>query len=451
MNRTTGRRSAGHRPAGSPKAAVRLVSLGAVLLGAALTPSPAGAQTGVFTVNGGAATQTGQTYAATAQDQSAVYVLHAGYLTLTDCVLTKVGDASSVDQSSRYGINAGLLVASGGAVTLSGSSITTNASGANGLFATGTGSAITMAGGAIDASGGSAHGVDVTYGGVITLTGVDVTTHGLSSSALATDFGGGTVTVVGGAITAANTSTDSRSAGIYSTGTISVTGAVVSSLGDCGGVIDGANSIHLSDTDLTGALHGIKIWKTAPSGGGATVLLDGGSLTSGTGDAFHVTDATGHAASASITVTGGATIHAGSGHILQVLGTSTATFMIDGAALTGTLRADSPATAIVSLENSASLKGSASGIGLGIDASSTWEVTKNSVLTTLSDPAGISGLTITNIVGNGHDVHYDAGLAANSYLGGQVYTLVNGGTLTPAIVPVHEGTWGSVKARFRSR
>ncbi len=42
-----------------------------------------------------------------------------------------------------------------------------------------------------------------------------------------------------------------------------------------------------------------------------------------------------------------------------------------------------------------------------------------------------SGTTITSIVGNGHTVTYDSSLAANSYLGGKTYTLVNGGTLSP--------------------
>jgi len=58
-------------------------------------------------------------------------------------------------------------------------------------------------------------------------------------------------------------------------------------------------------------------------------------------------------------------------------------------------------------------------------------VTADSVLTGLIDVSGISGTSITNIIGNGHDVTYDAGLAANSALGGKTYTLVDGGHLLP--------------------
>ena len=63
---------------------------------------------------------------------------------------------------------------------------------------------------------------------------------------------------------------------------------------------------------------------------------------------------------------------------------------------------------------------------------STWTVTGDSKLTSLSDTSGISGTSITNIYGNGHTVTYDKSLAANSALGGKTYTLNGGGTLTPA-------------------
>jgi hypothetical protein len=70
------------------------------------------------------------------------------------------------------------------------------------------------------------------------------------------------------------------------------------------------------------------------------------------------------------------------------------------------------------------------------DATSTWTVTADSTLTSLSG-ARISGptsagSTITNFVGNGHTVTYDATLAANGALGGGTYSLAGGGTLTPA-------------------
>ena len=133
---------------------MKTILTGLIMVAAALN---AQAQTGAYTLNGGTATQTGQTYAGTAADQSAVYVLNSGHLTMATCVVTKTGDASNVNNSSQYGINAGVLSASAGTVTITGGSVTTNASGGNGLFATGSGSAISMSDGTISASGGGAH------------------------------------------------------------------------------------------------------------------------------------------------------------------------------------------------------------------------------------------------------------------------------------------------------
>ena len=422
----------------------------AALLPAGIAVPAAFGQTGLYTLNGGSASETGQTYAATLTDQSAIYVLNAGHLVLTDCTMTKTGNSSSVNNSSQYGINAGILARSAGTVAITGGSITTNASGANGLFAAGAGSAISMSGGVISASGNGAHGVDVTYGGAITLSDVDITTNGQNSSALATDFGGGSVTVTGGTIVSSSTAPNSHSAGIYSTGDIVVTGATIVSHGDCGGVIDGANSITLTDTDLTGALHGIKTWKTAPMPGTASVTIDGGSLTASGGDAFHVTAETGNSASTAITVKGGATINA-SGVILHVLGSSTASFTADDVTLTGRLYAEDAADATATFQHDATLTGAISGIGLTMDSSSSWIVTSNSILTYLVDPDAISEGTVTNIIGNGRSVHYDASLAQNAYLGGGTYALVNGGVLTPDTVPVEGMSWGAVKAAFQEQ
>jgi hypothetical protein len=388
-------------------------------------------QTGAYTLNGGSAAQTGQTYAATLADQSAVYVLSSGQLTLGSCSITKTGDASNVNNSSQYGINAGILAASAGNVTLVGGTVTTNASGGNGLFATGSGSVISMSDGTLNASGGGAHGVDATYGGSITLTNVNVTTTGSSSSALATDFGGGTVTVTGGTIQAASTEAGSHSAGIYSTGTISVTNATVSSLADCGGVIDGANSILLTNASLTGATGGIRLWKTAPAQGSATVTIHGGSLTATSGDAFNITGSTGNGAAGIITLKGGAAIASSTNNIINVDKSSTAMVTLDGETLSGNLISDNTSTLTATLKNGTSLTGMISAAALTLDATSAWVLSANSYVTTFSDPSGISGTSVTNITGNGCNVYYDASLAANSSLGGKTYSLMNGGSLLP--------------------
>jgi len=109
---------------------------------------PGGSTTSVtyyatYKLDGGAAAQSNQTYTATATDTSAVWVSNSGALTLTNPTLTTSGNTSSQDNSSFYGLNAGLLVTSGSA-TVTGGSITTTGTGANGAFATGSGSSVSL-------------------------------------------------------------------------------------------------------------------------------------------------------------------------------------------------------------------------------------------------------------------------------------------------------------------
>ena len=66
--------------------------------------------------------------------------------------------------------------------------------------------------------------------------------HGIMAS------GGGTLTVEGGTM---NTS-GKDSPGIYSTGVISVTGATLTATGSEGAVIEGKNTVTLTDTHLSG-------------------------------------------------------------------------------------------------------------------------------------------------------------------------------------------------------
>jgi hypothetical protein len=392
-----------------------------------LAAGPASAQSGYYTLNGGSSTQSGQTYAATAADQSAIYVLNSGNLTLTNPTVTKTGDSSSVNTSSQYGLNAGILAASAGVVSIAGGSITTNASGSNGLFATGSGSAVSMTNGSIVTTATGSHGVDVTYGGAITLNNVTVRTSGDSASAgLSTDYGGGTVTATGGSVTTAG----SRSPAVYSTGTISVTGATMTATGGPGGVIDGANTINWTNCTLTAKTPLVKVFRSAPGSGTATVNINGGAYSITDGDAFWVTTSSG-AATAALTVKGGASILSSTGNLVNADTGSAVTLTLDGETLSGNLIADATSTVTATLKNSTTLTGSVTNAALTLEATSVWSVTADSTVTTIADSAAVSGSSITNIRGNGHLVYYNKNLSGNSYLGGGTFALVNGGYLLP--------------------
>lgn len=90
-------------------------------------------------------------------------------------------------------------------------------------------------------------GLHATYGGIITASNVDITTNEATSSTIATDRGGGTVTVSSGTATA----NGSKSAVIYSTGTMSATDLVGKSAKGEIAVIEGDNSITMTNCTMT--------------------------------------------------------------------------------------------------------------------------------------------------------------------------------------------------------
>ncbi len=196
-------------------------------------------------------------------------------------------------------------------------------------------------------------------------------------------------------------------------------------------MIDGANSITLTNTSLTGALNGIKIWKTAAATGNATVTVSGGSITATSGDIFFVTDETGNAADARINLSGDIGFSSGTGYLVNVTGASTAGLSATGASFSGDMTAETAGNLTVSLKNGSELEGAINSAAVTIDGTSSWTVTGESTLTTISDAEGISGTSVTNITGKGYNVYYDDDLSGNSYLGGMNYSLVGGGYLMP--------------------
>ena len=124
-------------------------------------------------------------------DESVVVVKDGGNLTLEDGTVTKTGDTSNTENSEFYGLNAALLVKEGSAMTVSGTDITTEAEGANALFATGENAVLAVQDVTIRTTGNSSRGMDATYGGTVTADNVTISTSGAHCAAVATDRGKG--------------------------------------------------------------------------------------------------------------------------------------------------------------------------------------------------------------------------------------------------------------------
>jgi len=417
-----------------------LASVSAILLGAAVTSTPAasagqtgpgqgarcGADTNASTVasyaqSSGTASQHDQSFVTSTSDLSSVDVSGGDYA-LSGSSVTKTGDTTSDDDSSFEGLNAAVLADSGGAVSLSGVNVYTDGEGANGVYDTGTGSLLTMYGCSVYTVASGSHGADATGAATLKLYGVDITTLGESSSGVATDRGGGYVTEYGGNVTVSG----SRSAAYYSTGDITAYDVKADSETDEGAVMDGSNELNLYRVDLTGDIGGVRLWNTLPFAmtTDGTALLDGGSLTVTGGDAFDAIDSL-----AVFDVEGHERVTE-TGDLLSATSASTAVLNADQEQLSGDVVADSTSTATVNLAQHSLWSGTADSAALSLSGGSVWIVTGDSSLTTVSGEQ-IHGDTVLGIIGNGHDVTYDAALSANSALDGKTFELAGGGELIP--------------------
>ncbi len=69
---------------------------------------------GAYTLSGGSATFSDRTFTASGADESGVLVKNSGVLSLKNSTIRTTSNSKSTDQSSFYGLNAGLLAESGG-------------------------------------------------------------------------------------------------------------------------------------------------------------------------------------------------------------------------------------------------------------------------------------------------------------------------------------------------
>jgi hypothetical protein len=416
---------------------------GALALAVVVTAASTVTYYATYKVDGTTATSASQTYTASAADTSAVLVTNSGTLTMTDPTISTTGDTSSTDNSSFYGLNAGLLVTTGSTATVTGGTITTTGKGANGAFAYGTGAKLTMTNMTIKCSGDGGHAFMATGAGTVIANNLTMVTTGQSSSVVATDRGSGTITVNGGTIT----SSGYNSASIYSTGAITVNNATMVANGAEGAVIEGSNTINVNNSSMTVNKEkwGIMVYQSMSGdaeGSSGTITLTGGSFkyTPTAGPLIYSTNATSYVNWNGVAVTNNSGVLAqaaagnwgtsgsNGGHLVMVM---------NGQTLSGAMTADSISSLNVTLKNSSALTSAvntaatAKTVAITMDATSTWTLAGNSYVTTLADSAGVSGSTITNITGNGYNLYYDATASANSYLASGTFTLVGGGYLLP--------------------
>lgn len=319
-----------------------------------------------------------------------------GTLTLEDCTITKTGDTSTSqgsDDTSFYGINSAVKAGTGSTsassatavINMTGGTVTTNAKGANAFFAYGADSKLVISDVTVNCTARASRGLIATYGGTIEASNLTITTNEETSSVIATDRGGGTVTVDGGTYVCKG----NKCAIIYSAGTMSVSNASGSSaLGEiCD--IEGDNSVTITNCDFS----------CSSSSRGLLMMQ------SGSGDATGVNPV--------MTITGSTlTLTDSSAPLLEVATCVNATLTLDNCTLTvpsGILMAvmeDSQWSTSGAVGNLILSNGTYTGkvtqdsgytANVTVNSGATWNLTANTTITTLVNNGTINknGYTLT--------------------------------------------------------
>lgn len=239
----------------------------------------------------------GETIASTGTDENAVNVSEGASVTLKDVTITRdSSESTGGDNSSFYGVGAAVLATDGNAY-VKGGTVTTDTAGGAGLFAYNNGT-VYAADTKITTKQDTSGGIHAAGGGTFYAWDLDVETNGESSAAIRSDRGGGKMVVDGGTYT----SNGNGSPAIYSTADIAVNEATLAANGSEAICIEGLNSIHLYDSDLTGNMSDDSrndcTWNVilyqSMSGdsevGNSIFEMDGGSLTAKNGGMFYTTN-----------------------------------------------------------------------------------------------------------------------------------------------------------------
>lgn len=335
---------------------------------------------GAYIVDGIDATITGGTYESTSSDQNVFLVVNGGSLTITDASIKKSGDSTQSDSTRTsdvsddynfYGLNSVVLVVGeGSSATINGCEVNSTSEGSNAIFATDSGK-IDIDTINITTTGNSSRGLDATYKGTITANNVNISTAGAHCAPIATDRGGGTITVNGGSLKAAG----DGSPCVYSTGDISVSNVTGVSEVSQAVVIEGKNSATLTNCNLTAnGNNGVMMYQSM-SGDAAdsdaattssTLNLTDTTLTNNVTDGpmFYITNTSAiiNCNNSTLENTSTTLITASAGNWgTEGSNGGSLTFNATNQVLSGLIEADSISSVNVSLGNYASFEGTTSG------------------------------------------------------------------------------------------
>lgn len=377
-------------------------------------------------------------YSSSEKDENALLIDGDITVDLNNITVEKTGSSDGGDNTSFYGTNSAIIAKNGAKVSIKNSTITTDATGANGVFSYGgsattnnssnDGTTIEISDSKITTSQDNSGGIMTTGGGTMIANNLEITTGGTSSAAIRTDRGGGTVTVNKGTYK----TTGKGSPSIYSTADITVNDATLIATASEGIVIEGKNKVTINNCDLTDTNNELNGQSTtyknifiyqSMSGDAATgeVLFNAtdSKITTNKGDTFYITNTT-----ATITLTNNEIKNNDStGAFLRAQKDSWGNSGSNGGDVTlimnnqksfGDIIIDSISTLTMTMKESSYYEGTinsdnnAKSIILNLDATSSIKLTGNSYITELNNEVSNN----SNIDFNGYKLYVN-GTAIN--------------------------------------
>ena len=233
----------------------------------------------------------------TGTDENAALISNGAEITFSNDAISRTSsDSQGGDNSSFYGVGAAVL-ATDGTAYVKGSTVTTDSKGGAGLFAYGDGT-VYAADTDITTQQDTSGGIHAAGGGKLYAWDLNVETNGESSAAIRSDRGGGRMVVDGGTYT----SNGVGSPAVYCTADIAVNNAELTANGSEAVCIEGLNSLRLYNSNLTGNMsdddQNDTTWTVilyqSMSGdsevGNSTFQMDGGTIISKNGGLFYTTN-----------------------------------------------------------------------------------------------------------------------------------------------------------------
>lgn len=408
-----------------------------------MTYDYSGTLSGKLTANGESVSANGEIYSSTESDVNTALSQNGGTLEIAKTTLNKSGSDEDGDSCNFYGVNSiALATGEDSELYISESELSADSTGSNGIFATDSATAYSY-NNTITTTLDNSRGLDATYDGTIIADKTTISTQGDHCAAVATDRGGGNVSVTNSTFTTAG----SGSPLLYSTGDIQVDNITGTATGSQIAGMEGLNTILIYNSDLTSEMtdktasdpiaNGVIIYQSTSgdaetsTGEAATFNAVNSSLTSKitSGAMFYVTNTNANVVLKNTSLN----FDSENVDLLNIEGNSSngwgtegsnggnVTFTAYGESLSGDISVDTISslklflldsttyTGAVSIsENSSAASTSDEPVTVNIDNDSKWVVTGNSTVTNLNVEDGgqlvdENGKTVT-VVANGSTV-----------------------------------------------